>query len=697
MGYADHQSREALGGARVASPPIEAAGLTAGQTPETHLPRRLDPAERHRVLVEWNATEADYPQDKCVHELIEAQVELTPEAIAVVCDSERLTYAELNARANRLAHHLRALGVRPDDRVAICAERSLEMVIGLVAIHKAGGAYAPLDPGYPAERLAYMLEDSAPVAVLTHGAARTPLEDGMARLAHRPPILNVEEDAAWSQKSSANPDPAAIGLTSRHLSHVIYTSGSTGQPKGAMNEHRSLVNRLAWGQKAYGLRPDDRVLQKTPFSFDVSAWEFFWPLLAGARLVMARPGGHRNPTYLVETVRREAITTLHFVPSMMGVFLDVAEASTCASLRRVFTSGEALPAGLVRLFHQRLPGVELHNLYGPTETAIEVTARSCPAGALTASVPIGRPIANTRIYILDRFREPVPVGASGEIHIGGVQVGRGYLNRPELTAERFIANPFVEGERLYRTGDLGRFRPDGTIEYLGRNDFQVKIRGFRIELGEIEARLAEHPGVREAVVLAREDAPGDKRLVAYYTSPVDAAAPGAEALRAHLAASLPEYMVPAAYVPLETLPSPPTASSIATRCRRQTETPSPPAATSRRSARPKSVWPGSGPLCSEWSASGAMTTSSNSAATRCSGSECFRGCGRPQARTCRWPIFSHTPLWPFFQPPRRHAPGVLCRRSDRQALPARRPSRSRSSACGFWRRSTASARPTTSR
>jgi amino acid adenylation domain-containing protein len=542
LGYADHQSREALGGARVASPPIEAAGLTAGQTPETHLPRRLDPAERHRVL------------DKCVHELIEAQVELTPEAIAVVCDSERLTYAELNARANRLAHHLRALGVRPDDRVAICAERSLEMVIGLVAIHKAGGAYAPLDPGYPAERLAYMLEDSAPVAVLTHGAARTPLEDGMARLAHRPPILNVEEDAAWSQKSSANPDPAAIGLTSRHLSHVIYTSGSTGQPKGAMNEHRSLVNRLAWGQKAYGLRPDDRVLQKTPFSFDVSAWEFFWPLLAGARLVMARPGGHRNPTYLVETVRREAITTLHFVPSMMGVFLDVAEASTCASLRRVFTSGEALPAGLVRLFHQRLPGVELHNLYGPTETAIEVTARSCPAGALTASVPIGRPIANTRIYILDRFREPVPVGASGEIHIGGVQVGRGYLNRPELTAERFIANPFVEGERLYRTGDLGRFRPDGTIEYLGRNDFQVKIRGFRIELGEIEARLAEHPGVREAVVLAREDAPGDKRLVAYYTSPVDAAAPGAEALRAHLAASLPEYMVPAAYVPLETLP-----------------------------------------------------------------------------------------------------------------------------------------------
>ena len=239
---------------------------------------------------------------------------------------------------------------------------------------------------------------------------------------------------------------------------------------------------------------------------------------------------------------------------MMRAFLEAAEASTCASLRRVFTSGEALPAGLVRLFHQRFPGVELHNLYGPTETAIEVTAWTSPAGALTTNVPIGRPISNTRIYILDGDREPVPIGASGEIHIGGVQVGRGYLNRPELTAERFIANPFVAGERLYRTGDLGRFWPDGTIEYLGRNDFQVKIRGFRIELGEIEARLAEHRGVREAIVLAREDAPGDSRLVAYYTTKPDAAAPAAETLRAHLGASLPEYMVPAAYVALEALP-----------------------------------------------------------------------------------------------------------------------------------------------
>ncbi len=554
LGYADSQSREALGSARAASPPIEAAGLTAHETQEGDRLPPIDQAERHRVLVEWNATEADIPQDKCVHELVEAQVARTPDAIAVVFDGERLTYAELNARANRLAHHLRGLGARPDARVAICAERSLEMVVGLLGIFKAGGAYVPLDPGYPAERLATMLKDSAPIAVLTHGAARASLERGMAALDDRPPVLVVEEDAAWMQEDAANPDLAEVGLTSRHLSHVIYTSGSTGQPKGAMNEHRGLVNRLAWGQRAYGLTPDDRVLQKTPFSFDVSAWEFFWPLLSGARLVMARPGGHRNPAYLCDVIRSEGVTTLHFVPSMMRAFLEAAEASTCASLRRVFTSGEALPAGLARLFHQRFPGVELHNLYGPTETAIEVTAWTSPAGALTTNVPIGRPISNTRIYILDGDREPVPIGASGEIHIGGVQVGRGYLNRPELTAERFIANPFVAGERLYRTGDLGRFWPDGTIEYLGRNDFQVKIRGFRIELGEIEARLAEHRDVREAIVLAREDAPGDSRLVAYYTTKRDAAAPAAETLRAHLGASLPEYMVPAAYVALEALP-----------------------------------------------------------------------------------------------------------------------------------------------
>jgi non-ribosomal peptide synthetase component F len=513
----------------------------------------LDEAERRRVLVEWNATEADAPQDKCVHQLIEAQVALTPQAIAVVYNGDHLTYAELNARANRLAHHLRALGVRPDDRVAICAERSLEMVVGLVAIHKAGGAYVPLDPAYPAERLECMLKDCAPVAALTHGPARSALEGGMAGLACQPPVLDVEEDAAWAQKPATNPDPA-VGLTSRHLSHVIYTSGSTGQPKGAMNEHRGLVNRLAWGQRAYGLTPDDRVLQKTPFSFDVSAWEFFWPLLAGARLVMARPDGHRNPGYLCDAIRSEgrhdpALRAIDDagVPRSRRPF-DLRQPETGVHERR---SPACRPRPIVP---QSVCGSRSPQPLRPTETAIEVTAWTSSPDALTANVPIGRPISNTRIYILDPDREPVPIGASGEIYIGGVQVGRGYLNRPELTAERFIANPFVAGERLYLTGDLGRFRPDGIIEYLGRNDFQVKVRGFRIELGEIEARLAEHPGVRETVVLAREDAPDDKRLVAYYTTLPDAAAPGPAALRGYLPASLPEYMVPAAYVALEAMP-----------------------------------------------------------------------------------------------------------------------------------------------
>jgi amino acid adenylation domain-containing protein len=398
LGYADSQSPEAPAGARAAPPPPTPAGLRRPETPEFDLPHSPDAAERHRILVEWNATEVDIPQDKCVHELVEAQAARTPDAIAVVCEGERLTYAELNAKANRLAHHLRALGVRPDDRVAICAERSLAMVVGLLAILKAGGAYVPHDPEYPAERLAFMLRDSAPIAALTHGTARAALEDGLAGLTHRPPVLAIDEDAAWEGRPSTNPDPAEIGLTSRRLAYVIYTSGSTGRPKGAMNEHHAVVNRLIWGQRAFELGPDDRVLQKTPFSFDVSAWEFFWPLLAGARLVMARPGGHRNPAYLLDIVRDEAVTTLHFVPSMMRAFLEVAEASNCPSLRRVFTSGEALSAGLVQLFHHRLPGVALHNLYGPTETAIEVTAWTSPGGAPTANVPIGRPIANTRIY-----------------------------------------------------------------------------------------------------------------------------------------------------------------------------------------------------------------------------------------------------------------------------------------------------------
>ena len=524
--------------------------------------RRLDvmsSAERHQLLVEWNATEADYPRDQCVHELFEAQAARTPDAIAVMHEDARLTYAELNARANRLAHHLRTLGVKPDARVAICVERSLEMVVGLLAILKAGGAYVPLDPVHPAERLAGTLEDSAPAVLLIGGGGKQALTRLIDGLMTKVPAINLAEDAAlWANQADANPDTASVGLTPSHLAYVIHTSGSTGRPKGVMVEHRGIVNRLTWMQRVYCLTTQDRVLQKTPFGFDVSVREIFLPFLNGACLVMARPEGHKDPAYLAEIIFQEHVTTLNFVPSMLQAFLENSEAPKCVGLRRVICAGEVLPTLLARRFRNLLPNVRLHNFYGPTETTLNATAFDWNIGSDTPSaiVPLGRPISNTRIYILDGHGEPVPIGVAGEIYIGGAGVARGYLNRPELTAERFLADPFA-GEadaRMYKTGDLGRYLPDGTIEFLGRNDFQVKIRGFRIEPGEIEARLTQHPAVREAVVLAREDGPGDKRLVAYYTVVPDAEAADAEALRRHLSAILPEYMVPAAYVRLDALP-----------------------------------------------------------------------------------------------------------------------------------------------
>ncbi|HEV2733246.1 MAG TPA: amino acid adenylation domain-containing protein, partial [Longimicrobiaceae bacterium] len=508
----------------------------------------LPGAERRQVVEAWNATDAEYPGGLCVHGLFEAQAGRTPDAVALVHEGGALTYRELNARSNRLAHYLAGRGVGPDVRVALCVERGPEMVVGLLAVLKAGGAYVPLDPAYPGDRLHHMLADSRPAVLLAQRRLAAPFA-GLGV-----PVLALDADEpAWADRPQSN--PRRPGLTPDHLAYVIYTSGSTGTPKGVMNAHRGVVNRLAWMQDAYRLGADDAVLQKTTYAFDVSVWEFFWTLGAGARLVMARPEGHRDPDYLVRTIREAGITTVHFVPSMLQLFLEHPDAGTCTGLRRTVCSGEALPPALVGRFHERLPGVELHNLYGPTEAAVDVTAWSCVGGrdGAGARVPLGRPIANTRLYVLDGGGEPVPAGVAGELYIGGVQVARGYQDRPGLTAERFVPDPFggVPGARLYRTGDLGRWVGEGTLEYLGRNDFQVKVRGFRIELGEIEARLAEHPGVREAVVLAREDAPGEKRLVAYYAGDE---AVEAEALRAHLGARLPEYMVPAAYVRLEALP-----------------------------------------------------------------------------------------------------------------------------------------------
>ena len=489
----------------------------------------VDARERQQVLFDFNATDADYNLDQTLHGMFEAQVARTPDAIAVKAGEQHLTYAELNTRANQLAHHLLTLGVQPDSRVAICVERGLSMVVGLYAILKAGAAYVPLDPAYPRERVAYMLQDSAPVVVLAEGATRG--------LLGAVPVVDLDQPT-WQHLPVDNPAVEAVSA------YVIYTSGSTGQPKGVINDHAGVVNRLLWMQEAYGLKAHDAVLQKTPFSFDVSVWEFFWPLFTGARLVMARPGGHKEPEYLCEVIEAEHITTLHFVPSMLDVFLAHGDVSQAAGLVRVMCSGEALPGSVVRRFKQQLPGSELHNLYGPTEAAVDVTAWNC-AGAVTPdNTPIGKPIANTRMYLLDTQLQPVPLGVVGELFIGGVQVARGYLNRPELTAERFLDDPFTHG-RMYRTGDVGRYLPDGNIEYLGRNDDQVKIRGLRIELGEIQARLTEYASVNEAAVVAREN-----RLVAYYTGTACAI----DALRTHLLQHLPEFMLPAIFVHLDALP-----------------------------------------------------------------------------------------------------------------------------------------------
>jgi len=503
-------------------------------------------SERARVVEEWNRTEAEYPAGSCIHELFEAHAERAPDATAVVFGGEHLTYAGLNARANRLARHLRSLGVGPDARVAVCVERSPEMVVGLLAVLKAGGAYVPLDPGYPAERLEHMLADSAPAAVLTEAALRGRVEGAGV------PVLELDAAApAWADEPAADPECGA--LTPGHLAYVIYTSGSTGTPKGVAVEHRAVVSQLAWAQRTWALGASEAVLQRISFSFDVSVRELFWPLAVGARMVLAPPAGHNDPGELVKTIAREGVGAVHAVPSLLQALLEHPDVGACASLARVMCGGEVLSPALARRFHERLPNATLYHMYGPTETTVAVTAAACRPGEPNGRVPLGRPVANTRAYVLDGRGEPVPVGVAGELCIGGAQVARGYLGRPEQTAERFVADGFGAGPgaRLYRTGDLARWLPDGTLEFLGRTDHQVKVRGFRVEPGEIEARLREHPGVREAVVLVREDAPGEKRLVAYL---VGGEAAGAEVLRAHLAGTLPEYMVPAAYVRLDEWP-----------------------------------------------------------------------------------------------------------------------------------------------
>ena len=498
--------------------------------------------ERRQLIGEWNDTEAPFPKDRCVHELFQAQVQRTPDAAAVVFGDDVLSYAELNARANRLARHLNALGVEADTRVAIALQRSSAMVVAVLATLKAGGGYVPLDPAYPQERLGFMLRDSAPRVLLTESGVQ-------GALGELPPSMQVVElDAAvvpWDGLPDANLAPAALGLTSSHLAYVIYTSGSTGVPKGVMVPHAGLGNLALAQIDAFAVTHESRVLQFASLSFDASVSELLMSLLSGAALHLPAPGVLVGPA-LLDVLNGQRITHVTLPPAVLAALPADCE---LPALQTLVVAGEAASESLVRRW---APGRRFFNAYGPTEASVCATLHACDAHQ-PGNPPIGRPIANARIYILDECGRPAPIGVVGEIHIGGAGVARGYLHRPELTALRFLTDPFsTEPDgRMYKTGDLARWRSDGTIEFLGRGDHQVKIRGFRIELGEIEACIAQYPGMGDVLVLAREDLAGERRLVAYYTAAQEVAA---ALLREHLAKRLPEYMLPAAYVHLARLP-----------------------------------------------------------------------------------------------------------------------------------------------
>ncbi|MDR0279222.1 MAG: amino acid adenylation domain-containing protein [Paucimonas sp.] len=499
--------------------------------------------ELQRLLHDFNASDDPRsPLQQTLPALFQAQVRRTPLAIALQTDDDCLDYQTLDAQANQLAHRLVGLGVGPDVRVAVCVERGVTMMVALLAVLKAGGAYVPLDPGYPAQRLRFMLDDSSPAVLLVHGATHGLFEPSSATL------LDLDRDP-WRQGPATAPQGPGPGPA--HLAYVMYTSGSTGTPKGVMIEHRGLCNLMHWGSQICPPRPGDALLQRAPFGFDGSVWELFWPLTAGLRLVLARPDGHRDPAYLVQLIQARQVTHVKFVPALLHGFLEVPGVERCTSLTDIFCGGGELTLALLASVRARLPRVRLHNVYGPTEATVDSTAWTLPPDAPLPrqAPPIGRAIANTRLYVLDAHDRPVPLGTVGQLHIGGVGVARGYLGLPALQAERFIASPFVDGDRLYRTGDLVRYREDGQLDFLGRNDFQVKLRGLRVELGEIEASLVAHPALAQSVVLMREE-----RLVAYFTCRDGARPPALDVLRNHLLARMPEYMVPSAFVCLAQLP-----------------------------------------------------------------------------------------------------------------------------------------------
>lgn len=500
----------------------------------------------------WNQTETPWSAEENIVRMIERQARSEPAAIAVEFEGREMTYEELNQRANQLARYLRKQGVSVDGRIVLCMERSMEMVIGILAVLKAGCAYVPIDEGYPEDRVKYMLEDAGARTVLTQQTVHQRFLGLAAEGVHW-----FSLDSQWDEIARERTDNLGLEIDGANLAYMIYTSGSTGLPKGAMNTHSGLRNRLLWMQQAYGLTRQDRVLQKTPFSFDVSVWEFLWPLMMGARLVVARPGGHRDAGYLVEKLRASQITTLHFVPSMLRAFVQAEGVESCTAVRRVIVSGEALPPDLVDQWESRHKA-GLHNLYGPTEASIDVSFWPC-SEKRPWGIPIGCPIANTQLYVVDDQGELAPPGVVGELYIGGVGLGRGYWNRAALTAEKFVPDAFSgkHGSRLYRTGDRARCRRDGVLEYLGRNDEQVKIRGYRIELGEIEVALRQQPEIAGAAVLVKEEGSGNKRLVAYMVPTKTGnhqSREWLEELQGRLKSKLPDYMVPTAWVELESLP-----------------------------------------------------------------------------------------------------------------------------------------------
>ncbi len=507
----------------------------------------LDDAESVRITGEWNATthplEAASPP---AIGLFEAQVQRTPDALALVFAEERLTYRELDERASRLAWLLRGYGAGPETLVAIALERSTALMTAILAVLKTGAAYLPIDPQYPAARIAYVLTDSGAPLLIARSVAAVP--PGV-RLIDLSTAETADALAQQPVRALVDADRTAP-LDPKHLAYLIYTSGSTGRPKGVGVSHDALHNRLEWMRTALDVGPHDRILQKTPATFDVSVWEFLLAYRTGAAVVMARPEGHKDPDYLAALIGGEGVTILHFVPPMLGGFLDLADLSLCRGVRHVVVSGEALPGHLQQRCRERWPA-QLWNLYGPTEAAIDVTWWLCAAESATP--PIGRPIWNTQVHVLDGALQPVPVGVTGELYLAGIGLGRGYLGRPGLTAERFIACPFgPPGARMYRTGDMVRWREDGALDFLGRKDTQVKIRGFRIELGEIETALCRQPGVTDAVVLVRPgQGGGEGRLLAWV---VGEGTPDSATMRTALGAVLPDYMVPVAVMRIARLP-----------------------------------------------------------------------------------------------------------------------------------------------